>query len=232
MKHKTLHISEVFSSIQGEGQTAGHRAVFLRLTGCNLLCQSKNWICDTIEVWRKGNKTIFENVFEKHHIEKLRLGAHLIITGGEPLLHQDSIIDYLTWFGKHYGFHPIIEIETNGTIIPKAMMQSFVDYWNCSPKLENSGEPFEKRVKPLAIGLIQQQENSIFKFVVNKEIDAISIFQDYPMIKGEKIWLMPAGENREQLNKTRPVAINLSQEFNLNYSDRLHIVIWNKKTGV
>lgn len=57
-----LNVSEKFLSIQGEGRTTGIPAIFLRLSGCNLLCKSSNWICDSIEVWRKGTKTSFDAV--------------------------------------------------------------------------------------------------------------------------------------------------------------------------
>ena len=58
-----LLVSEVFYSLQGEGSTMGIPAVFLRLSGCNLLCDGA-WRCDTIEVWQKGHKTEFEDVYK------------------------------------------------------------------------------------------------------------------------------------------------------------------------
>ncbi|HPX77174.1 MAG TPA: 7-carboxy-7-deazaguanine synthase QueE, partial [Methanobacterium sp.] len=36
-------ISEIFSSIQGEGKLVGRRQVFIRFSGCNLTCN----YCDT-----------------------------------------------------------------------------------------------------------------------------------------------------------------------------------------
>ena len=91
-KINKLPVSEVFYSIQGEGQTMGVPAVFLRLGGCNILCQSESWICDTIEVWRKSKALPFEEVLGEEY-EKLLLSkdVHLVITGGEPLLHQKMI---------------------------------------------------------------------------------------------------------------------------------------------
>ena len=57
-----LVVSEKFYSIQGEGISTGVPAVFLRLAGCNILCKGKGWICDSIEVWKKGVKTEFKDV--------------------------------------------------------------------------------------------------------------------------------------------------------------------------
>ena len=112
----TIKISEQFYSIQGEGRTVGVPAVFLRLQGCNLTCggihtvKSKKldsdatWRCDTIEVWTKGNSYHFKDVCDdwenKNWVKLFKQGAHLVITGGEPLLQQSAICDLLTYFNK------------------------------------------------------------------------------------------------------------------------------------
>jgi len=224
-----LTISEKFTSIQGEGQTMGKKAIFLRLAGCNILCKSEHWVCDTIEVWKKGNKFLFEDVFTDEEIERLRFGHHLVITGGEPLLHQDKIIDFLYWFADRHEFIPITEIETNGTILIKYRLKKWVKYWNVSPKLLNSGVGHERFI-PSALNELNEQEGSIFKFVVNSESDLQEII-NYNVDRN-KIYLMPAGSSREDLEITRPKTIEWCLKYNFNYSERLHIVIWNQKTGV
>ena len=47
---RTLQVSEIFYSIQGEGASCGQAAAFIRLGGCSLGCQ---W-CDTKYTWRGG----------------------------------------------------------------------------------------------------------------------------------------------------------------------------------
>src|SRR5690606_37319517 len=147
MENKFLFVSECFYSIQGEGTTTGVPAVFLRLSGCNILCKSDAWICDSIEVWKKGVKTAFKDVIEEDWVERLKKGAHLVITGGEPLMHQKKIIDFICWFSEEFGFKPFIEVETNGTLRPLKDFDLLVNKWNVSPKLSTSGEKFEKRYK-------------------------------------------------------------------------------------
>lgn len=233
VKIPSLVISEKFYSIQGEGQTMGKPSIFLRLAGCNLLCKSKHWVCDSIEVWQKGVKTDFNKVFSAPDVAALREGVHLIITGGEPMLHQNKIEDFIGWFSEEHGFFPIIEVETNGTIIPSSTMESIVTYWNCSPKLKNSGETAKRRINPEAITAINSRPNSIFKFVINDTQDVHEILDDYgKFIDLKNVVLMPAGENQEQLAETRPIVIAQCLNLGFRYSDRLHIVIWNQKTGV
>lgn len=238
-KIKNLVVSECFYSVQGEGQTMGVPAVFLRLAGCNLLCKSKSWVCDSIEVWKKGIKTDFKDVLkcvnsQYDYTQRLRQGAHLVITGGEPMLHQLNVINYLKWFEEENGFKPIIEIETNGTILPYRELYMKVNYWNVSPKLSNSGEPFEKRFKRQVLQFMNELSvNSIFKFVIETKEDALEMINEYgPYVDMKKVMFMPAGETQEKLNQTRPIVLEICKNLSIRYTDRLHIVAWNLKTGV
>jgi 7-carboxy-7-deazaguanine synthase len=229
---KKINVSECFYSIQGEGQTMGVPAVFLRLSKCNLLCQGKGWVCDSIEVWRKGVRTEFDDVLTDEYIEHLKRGAHLVITGGEPLLHQQAIEDYLEWFKKAWDFIPTLEIETNGTIMPAEYLLNVVDYWNCSPKLSSSGETLMRRYKPLVLDKLSSY-NTIFKFVISSETDFLEITEDFvEHIDTDKLILMPAGDTQEKLNITRPMVMELCKDYTIKYCDRLHVVAWNLKTGV
>ena len=234
-KQFRLPVSEVFYSIQGEGQTMGVPSVFLRLGGCNILCQSKHWVCDTIEVWRKSKSTIFEEVLSEEFVEKLRNGAHLVITGGEPLIHQTNIVNFIQWYGEKHQHIPTIEVVTNGTILHEKGMLKIVDFWNCSPKLSNSGEQNLKaiRVNSLVLNELDSMgPRTIFKFVVSNQDDIDEIFKDFSMINKNKIVLMPAGSSQEELNETRLFVAEKARDLGVRYSDRLHVVIWNLKTGV
>lgn len=226
-----LYISEKFYSIQGEGRTTGYPSIFLRLSGCNILCQSSTWICDTIEVWKKGIPTNFEDVFSEEEIKLLRNEVHLVVTGGEPLMHQKRLSEFLNWFKAEYGFKPYIEVETNGTIEPIKDLVFDVNQWNVSPKLKTSGVSYDERFKPETL-LKFNKLNSSFKFVVSCEEDVLEIFNNYRDLKKNKIYLMPAGDNQELLNKTRLIVIELCKKYILKFTDRIHIVAWDKKTGV
>ena len=234
-KKQTLAVSEVFSSIQGEGQTIGIPAVFLRLGGCNLLCKGAAFVCDTIEVWQKSKAIEFKDVIKKEWVERLRDGAHLVITGGEPLAHQKHIIEYLNWFVKEYGFGPIIEVETNGTIMPDETIDYYVQFWNVSPKLSSAGRQNTKemRLKDTVLHFFNSNPKTIFKFVISNEDDVLELMTDFgDYCSMSKVVLMPAGSSQEELSKTKVFVAEKCIELGLRYSSRAHIEIWNLKTGV
>ena len=96
----TLRVSEHFYSIQGEGPTVGVPAVFVRLQGCNLNCghQSGEWVCDTVDVWKKGipySVEAWHELVNIHYGDALSMGAHLVITGGEPLIQQKKLLEFI-----------------------------------------------------------------------------------------------------------------------------------------
>jgi organic radical activating enzyme len=75
--------------------------------------------------------------------------------------------------------------------------------------------------------------NAIFKFVIVDEGCVLEILQDFDeLIPMRKVVLMPAGANQEELAITRPLAAEAAKKFHMRYCDRLHVMIWNLKTGV
>lgn len=242
MKDK-LPVSEAFYSIQGEGITMGVPAVFLRLGGCNLMCggngtqhdkklhHGATWRCDTIEVWMKSKAKKFNEVLSSDQLKALQLGAHLIITGGEPLLHQEAIIEYLQYLIPKVG-NLYTEVETNGTITPTVELTKLVSQWNVSPKLTNSGNTYEQMRN---IGALQSFNllNTQYKFVISDKADWDEIQLMYqPYIDTDKLILMPAGEDIDLLNENKELVAELCKQYAIRFTTRLHIEIWNKKTGV
>ena len=102
---KTLNIVEIFYSIQGEGTRAGLPCVFIRLAGCNLDCK---W-CDTLYAKKNSDG---KNISFDEIIKTIKSYKCNFITGGEPLLQQNSIdlINYL--IDQNFT----TAIETNGSI--------------------------------------------------------------------------------------------------------------------
>ena len=141
----------------------------------------------------------------------------------------EKFIDYIR---NEINPEAYFEVETNGTVHPNQSLREKVNLWNCSPKLSNSGMDKSATFKPDVIKILNK-ENTIFKFVVNSKKEWKEITNDYiELINYDKIWLMPAGENQELLNQNKHYVVELAKENNVNFCTRLHIEIWNKKTGV
>jgi len=100
-----LPVMEAFYTLQGEGFYQGRAAYFIRLAGCDVGCV---W-CDVKESWDKERyplKTIEEIVTEA----KKYPGKLIVITGGEPTLHN---LEKLTKTLQQEGFKT--NIETSGS---------------------------------------------------------------------------------------------------------------------
>ncbi|OGI08029.1 MAG: hypothetical protein A2Y40_09840 [Candidatus Margulisbacteria bacterium GWF2_35_9] len=99
-----MRISEIFSSIQGEGIYVGYRQIFIRFSGCNISCA----YCD--EENHEGKEYSIDSVVAE--VKKLNKNYHhsISITGGEPLL---QINDLLTLLPK---LTLPIYLETNSTL--------------------------------------------------------------------------------------------------------------------
>lgn len=246
-----LNISETFYSIQGEGVTIGTPAIFVRLAGCNLTCggpttvvskeieEGATWRCDTIEVWKQGTQTHFKDIllsWEKCGWNAaLKQGAHLVVTGGEPLLHDEHIVDFLMSLEVAIGMRPIVEVETNGTLLPSDKLAHLVSYWNVSPKLRNSGMPLERRQQSDVIAWFSKRDTASFKFVVTSPQDvqeALDTFVTPFQIKKKAVLIMPGVESRKQhLLKAHDI-IEVCKRESLRFSPRLQVLFWDKTTGV
>lgn len=222
-----------FDTIQGEGISAGVPAAFLRLQNCTLNCV---W-CDTTEVWRKGNpygnQELLELMRVSGLVEKLRQGQHLVLTGGSPLKQQERLVDLLQVFQLSFGFKPYVEVENECVLRVLPQFAELVDQWNNSPKLSNSEMRERVRYRPAVIAHTAKLQNSWFKFVVSSEEDWEEIEKDFlPLISKRQVLLMPQGQTREELDKSREIAVNLAVKHGVRFTDRLHVTVWDKKTGV
>lgn len=199
---------QVFSTLQGEGITAGAPSVFLRLHFCNLTCGFKEgWQCDTwytwdrtkAEFWQEPQDWSYEDtasLVKRAWDEKFDDGKkRLVITGGEPLLQQRRIVKLLELLP---GWK--IEIETNGTIKPLPELENC--QFNCSPKLENSGNSARRRYKPDVLKAINKLTKSQFKFVVVSSLDfeEIDHIVEECNLNPEKILIMPEGQTAEEVD--------------------------------
>lgn len=125
-------VNEIFLSIQGEGPSIGHPALFIRFAGCNLDCV----FCDTLHEDIRFEFETADKLVEVavDTVEGKSEGLRCILTGGEPLLQIDKeLLANLC----NAGFQ--ICLETNGT--EAAVMAGPID--DCKDgTLENILEDF------------------------------------------------------------------------------------------
>ena len=129
----TAPITEIFSSVQGEGIFAGTRQIFVRFKGCNMACG----FCDTPDSGA-GKRYSPARLLRKVNGLNRKNGAHhsVSLTGGEPLMHTEFLKVFLPLLKKS-GFR--IYLETNGTL-PERFKEiiDFVDIVAMDFKLPSS----------------------------------------------------------------------------------------------
>ena len=226
-----MRISEIFTSIQGEGRYAETPSVFVRTTGCNLRC----WFCDTpYTSWKpEGGQQPWQAVLE----DVLgREPSHVVLTGGEPLLQPDIVplANALRAAGR------FVTIETAGTVYRPVA----ADLMSISPKLSNSVPLTSSTWRDRHLKL-QENDGVIrrlvtaasyqIKFVVDTPADLVEIgayLERFPEIAPESVWLMPQGISAEELAARTVWLTPWARERGYRVSPRRHIELFGHRRGV
>jgi 7-carboxy-7-deazaguanine synthase len=171
---------------------------------------------------------------------------HVVLTGGEPLLHDASeeLLERLAEAGYH------TTVETNGTIVPDP--KTPIDLASVSPKLESSTPTPERdpkgdgewearhearRIDLDALSTLVERYDHQLKFVVTdrEDVDEITDLLDRlrerVSVSDERVLLMPEGATRERLDETRNRVADLAMEYGFRYTPRLHVDLWNDAPG-
>lgn len=231
----TLPVSEVFQSFQGEGPRAGRVVVFIRLGGCNLSC---SW-CDTPYTWDSTRHNLREELTPMSPddiVARVReYGAdEVVISGGEPLMHQNTI----HWANLLRGLHragKFICVETNGTLVPNETTTTFVRHYSISPKLANSG-PHKKNQSPTVgpwLPTLRLGGFTCLKFVVANAAEVAEA-----VAKGDELgwqrdamWMMPLGTDTESLLANWTEICDAAIKEGVNVTQRLHVLAYGDTRG-
>ena len=219
-----LEVSELFASLQGEGPSAGTPAQFVRLARCNLRCR---W-CDSGYAWDFGRHRFEEavRVMQVAEVAKAIRRGHqrsVVITGGEPLLQQDNLVSLLAELERE------VEVETNGTVLPRAELLARVERWIVSPKLTSSGAPEGARFRPEALRALEQSGRAWLKLVVLDETEAEEAERlvDAAGWPRDKVCLMPRALTRTELRERSPAVARACLERGFRFSSRLQLELWD-----
>ena len=227
-------ISEIFYSLQGEGELTGVPSVFVRTSGCNLRC---NW-CDTpYASWNPEGKQL--SVAEIIGAVQPHPARHVVLTGGEPMIAPG--IRELAAGLKKLGYH--ITIETAATIAPAGIA---CDLASMSPKLKNSAPDARLddtwrrkheilRWQPDVVREWLDGYGFQLKFVVARETDVDEIEAMLATLRREipkaKILLMPEGTTVEVLRSRAGWLGELCKARGYRYAPRLHVELYGNKRG-
>jgi 7-carboxy-7-deazaguanine synthase len=191
-----MKLSEVYSSVQGEGPNVGEPTTFVRFGGCNLRCPG--WGegelpdgrivqgCDTVFAvypeWRSSWNSITVNDL----LDEIPTSPQRVcITGGEPLIQRQAEINQLA--EMLIGRGQTIDLFTNGSRLLKNHEWSYhpsvtvvMDY-----KLPSSGEygSFE------SVNWYSLRPKDAIKFVVADENDvdtALVVLEQFGGIKVDR----------------------------------------------
>jgi 7-carboxy-7-deazaguanine synthase len=229
-----MFISEIFYSIQGEGELTGIPSVFVRMSGCNLRC---NW-CDTIYAsWEpEGKEMTIEQILDEISTHPAQ---HCVLTGGEPMVAKGihELAQSLRSKGKH------ITIETAGTISPGGIT---CDLASISPKLANS-TPDERlpdvwrqkhenlRRQPTIVREWITRYPYQLKFVVSCASDMeeiqLLLHDIAEIIPPSKVLLMPEGTSVSVIRGRDETLVELCKRTGYRYCNRLHVELFGHTRG-
>lgn len=250
---QTLKVSELFYSVQGEGPTTGKPAIFLRLSGCNLMCGGPKgrfmqegratWWCDTETVWREGTEMPVDAILSGCHslvpgiASAGRNQVSLVVTGGEPTLevHLEGVTSLVKRVNSGWKA-PYLELETNGTGAgwTEQLYQEF-DQINCSPKLSNSGMRKDFRYCPTVLAMFTRMGTAFFKFVVSTPEDIAEVQRDFLDVFNpdpSRVYLMPGVDSLANLSERTRFVFEAAKDLRVRACTRAHILAWDRTTGV
>lgn len=183
-KQLSAFVSEIFSSVQGEGVHIGRRQLFVRFCGCHrncLYCDTPVKQTESVSIEREpgsGQFTTEPNPVSCERLLELVAAmnrpefAHddLFITGGEPLLQADFLEAFLPEARRRLDLP--VHLETSGDLPePFARIVEWIDHVLMDIKLPSvTGEPETWEMHRAFLDIIEAEETgATIKLVVSAD---------------------------------------------------------------
>lgn len=158
----------------------------------------------------------------------------VVITGGEPLMHQRSS----SWMALLRLLHQagiFICVETNGTLVPTSTTATFVRHYSISPKLSNAGshKPKQSTHVPVWPAGLRYGGQTCLKFVCEDADDVHTAVGQADKLgwQRQNVWVMPQGTDTETLLKKWREICDAAIEEGVNVTQRLHVFAYGDTRG-
>jgi len=226
----TFQVSELFTSIQGEGEVIGMPSHFIRLYRCDLTC---SW-CDSKYTWLRQDQAVERKDYTSMSAEEI-LGwlrkeprAPLVtLTGGEPML--QPLLPLVAALDTR-GYQVVV--ETNGLHRPEQTLRELVRYWAVSPKLKNAGMD----IKWGPLDWLAKTQNYYLKFVICDpaiDLPEVQEFVEGRGLPSSKVILQPDGLAADYETILRSVAEFVRDRgYPYRVLPQLHRLLWGLRRGV
>jgi len=209
-----LKITEIFTSLQGEADSAGWPTVFVRLTGCPLRCQ----YCDTAYAFHGGTWWDIDAIVAEVQAQGVR---HVCVTGGEPLAQKRCLL--LLEKLCDAGFD--VSLETSGALDVSAVdarVSRVVDV-----KTPGSAEVSRNRLQNLPLLTARDQ----LKFVICSREDyewARAMVAEDALVERCMVWFSPS---KGQITARELADWIVADRLPVRFQMQLHKLLWNDEPG-
>jgi 7-carboxy-7-deazaguanine synthase len=225
-----VRISEIYTSMQGEGPRVGIPTIFVRFAGCNLKCPG--WPCDTPhaidpKIYRSEQKILGpEQISDAVMEESAMTGAkNVSFTGGEPFIQELHHFRTLANLLYHNGM--TLEVWTNGTIKwPDWSIWTlrFIMDW----KLQGSGEDIEV-LDTVMENVSRLTAKDVIKFTVANDADlkqAYGVWLNFFADRGPDSPMIFCGPVWDKMEPSKVAQWILMHKLPWRLNIQLHKYIW------
>lgn len=180
-----MRLSEIYTSVQGEGPGNGLMTQFIRFAGCNLKCPG--WPCDTQHAIDPAYRSEWKKMSPDEVVAHVQpYPKRVVFTGGEPHLQRNTELMQLARMLLNDGY--TIEVFSNGALaFPEWVcahgVRTIMDW-----KLPGSGE--DPYVQERIDNLSMLGAKDAVKFVIADRNDfdlAVDLWHEHIFLPGRQV---------------------------------------------